>query len=160
MKGIRTVWLALALWLIHFLVSFSSGSAGPERMVFILQWEAGSLGFLLALSSRRTKKERIPNTLRKQMCANTLEMVFKKSLFKWNRSFILLPRPMILWHFPVDKHPRSQPRGARPLLQSPQEAPGSVKSCSSKAYYSAPCPLPPLCHFLTTYLLANIAAGR
>ena len=83
-RGKSTAGLAVAWVSFIFLASFSSGSAGPERIVFILHWEAGSLGFLLALSSRRTKKEWIVNTRRKQICGNTPEIVFKKSLFRQN----------------------------------------------------------------------------
>lgn len=137
-RRMRTAGLALACVSFIFLASFSSGSAGPGRIVFILHWEAGSLGFLLALSNRRTKKEWILNTLKKQICGNTLETVFKKSLFKRN------------WNL-YNPAKGSGPHGASPRMgvsaasqegpilpfQSPQEGPSSVRRWGSRGNWKS-----------------------
>lgn len=159
-RGLTKIWFALALCLIHFLVPISSGSVGPERIVFILHWEAGSLGFRLASSSRRTTKEWIPNTLKKQVCGNPPETVSRRVYSRETGAFTVLPSQCVPWCFPMDWHPHFPSRGARPPLQSAQEPPCSVRSHHSEGHYSTLWLLPPLCHFLTISLLASIAARR
>lgn len=99
-RGLTKIWFALALCLIHFLVPISSGSVGPERIVFILHWEAGSLGFRLASSSRRTTKEWIPNTLKKQVCGNPPETVSRRVYSRETGAFTVLPSPVCPVVFP------------------------------------------------------------
>lgn len=112
-------------------------------------------------AQQENQKEWILNTLRKQICGNTLEMVFKKSLFKWNWS-LYNPAKASGSHGASPQMGICSPSQEGPILpfKSPQKTPGSIKSCYSKAHYLAPWLRPPLHHFLTIPLLADIAARR
>lgn len=151
------------LFFFFFLSSFLLAQLVQEELCLFYIEGLDPLGsYILALSSSRTKKEWILNTLRKQICGNTLEMVSKKHLFKGNQSFI-------------NPAKASESRGVSPgtgicapsqegpilPFQSAQEAPGSVRSLYSKAYYAAPWLLPPLCHFWPFHSsLALLPEGR